>query len=127
MKISAKFRKKAEVYLYFCPTLYKDGDINQPYNIEIKPDDLLKQYIFESYGPKKYQELFGDLSRQLSNDKYGNPYSIGKAWKEWHITNWIEDFNSQFRMLFIEDLYEDYSNNINIMKMIEESIFPNIK
>lgn len=79
MKISGKFRKKAEVYLYFCPTLYKQGDINQPYNIEIKPDDLLKQYIFESYGPKKYQEVFGDLSRQLSNDKYGNPYSIGKA------------------------------------------------
>lgn len=127
IRLSKKFLERAKVYLNFCPTLYIDGDINKPYKIEIKEDDLIKQYIFESFGPKKYQELFGDLSRQLSGDKDGNPYSIGKAWKEWHVTNWLGDINSSPPVLYIEELYEEYKNNPEILEMLDKAVTPNIK
>jgi len=127
IKPSKKFIQRAKVYLHFCPVLYIDGDINKPYRLIPKEDDLLKQYVFESFGPKKYQELFGDLTRQLSGDKDGNPYSIGKAWKEWHITNWLEDINSSPSMLTIEELYEEYEDNSDIKEMLDNAVTPNIK
>lgn len=110
MRPSKKFIKESKIYLHFA----------REFNIENKPLDLEKQYVFESMGRKKYQEIFGDAYNP------NNIYAVGKAWKEWHVTNWLEDINSTPPLLFIEELYEEYKDNPEIIEMLNNAILPQV-
>lgn len=80
MKISKKYKKISDAYLYFAKDFIDSSDTSDKAMIDM--------YSFETFGhPKiKYSEL-------QSNGTY-NAYAIGKHWMDVTLSMWKEDLKS---------------------------------
>lgn len=111
-KPTAKYIRTLDVYRHFAEqigTVEKDGDLE-------------RQFVFESYGPKRYAEIYGSPFNENNNF-----YAVGKKWKEWQITNWLDDLKPDKPFLFgAHELWLDYADKPYMIEMMESAIYPNL-
>ena len=111
-KPTKDFEKTLAVYRHFA----KVSGITE------NPGDMQKQFIFESLGRKKYQEIYGEIF-----DAESNFFAVGKKWKEWQITNWLEDLHPANPFLFAAaDLYTDYKDFPEMLELLDSAIYPQL-
>lgn len=103
MKISCKFLKQAAVYEHF----------GKLFLLSFDRDQLERQYVFESTGPKSYQEKYGEVYKI-------NNYGLGKQWTNWHITEWKADI--EFGILTKDELFSWYAADAVVLEYIQSAL-----
>jgi len=112
MKVSPKFEKACVLYAHFAKSM----------GATLHPDDMEKQFVFESQGGHKYAQRYGEPF-----DADNNFYAIGKKWKEWHVTNWLEDMDKSKPFLFSAgDLWMDYADFPEMIELLETAVYPQL-